>query len=55
MVDPSIDIEVGLAVRGYATCQDVVTAVLDAPALPDPLPSGGRCPAGRVCLDGKVY
>ena len=55
MVDPAEDIEVGVSVHGYATCADVVQAVLDAPALPDPFPSGGRCPSGRVCLDGKVY
>lgn len=55
VADPELDQVVGVAVEGVSTCADVVDLILRAPALPDPVPSAGRCPPGKVCLDGEVY
>lgn len=55
VADPSLDVLVGVSVEGPSTCGEVVQVILSAPPLPDPVPAGGRCPPGKVCLDGTVF
>lgn len=49
--DPGQDFLIGVSVEGFASCREVVSVVMAAQPLPDPLDRSGGCPQGAMCAE----